>query len=239
MRAFMLLVMVCGITVVGLLLKAEIAEHTRHPSTDVDLIAPGIVALLFVVFPIIAIAQRSGPKAKRVRSATRVAAKVPICYENDVPVGSPYILPSGERHLVRVRQIEPPDCEYLEDLDGDDSFMVAGISHRQGVVGEMLGGHSISVAAVREPENKKDRNAIRIDASWLNGDGEQREATVGYIQATVAAAIARTYEPVPIECMIDVIFAPRKGMTAGMRVHLLIHEEVKAKRRRKLRSAGV
>lgn len=236
MRFFLMLVMVFGIGLDALILIPQFEEQARRPASKIDLVGPGFVTVLFVVLPWIALSRRRGAAAAAGPRRARARIDVPICYENDVPMGSPYIQPSGERHIVRVRQVEPPDCEYLEDLDGDDSFMVAGISHRQWVVGEILGGRRISVAAVREPENKKDRNAIRIDASWLNGDGEQREATVGYIQATVAAAIAKTYEPVPLECMVDVIFAPRKGMTAGMRVHLLIHQDVKAKRRRKLRT---
>lgn len=226
MRLLLTLVLLIGIGIDILILVPQIQDKIARPSTELNLVGPGIVTLLFVILPWIALSRRASARTQ-----------VPVCYENDVPVGSPYILPSGDRHIVRVRQVEPPECEYLEDLDGDDSFMVAGISRYEHAVADLLRGQEISVSAIREPENKKDRDAIRVEATWVSSAGRRCKGTLGYIQATAAAAIARTYADSPLECMVDVIFAPRKGMNAGMRVHLLVHETAKRTRRRTLRKA--
>lgn len=50
-------------------------------------------------------------------------------------------------------------------------------------------GQKVSVVLVREPENEKDANAVKVLTRWKKGE-QTRRAQIGYLPAEVAAEVA-------------------------------------------------
>ncbi len=98
-----------------------------------------------------------------------------------------------------------------------ESVPVAGISHKQDALQEMIDGSGRQIGLVRQPDHPKDSSAIKVLGRWIDGGGQEHVEQLGYVPAKVSRAIADKYPDNELKGCLKVIYQPQPEQNGGIR----------------------
>lgn len=112
---------------------------------------------------------------------------------------------------------KPPKKYTIKVAEG---VSVAGINRRQDVVKRLIEGGGRQIILEREPDNPKDKNAIKVMGRWLDSERVENVEHIGYVPAETAKMIAENYPDNELKGCLMVIYQPQEDRAAGMRFNI-------------------
>ncbi len=103
-----------------------------------------------------------------------------------------------------------------------DGIPVAGVSKepaKQHFIA-LIKGERQSIELLRDPSNKYDQDAVRVIGHWYDAKGSHYQGQIGWVPANIAKEIADCYPTGPIGGRIMVMYLPRPGKDAGIRIDI-------------------
>lgn len=101
-----------------------------------------------------------------------------------------------------------------------ESVKVVGVQRRRRQVESFVSGRNQRITLRREPDNPSDPNAIRVLGTWLDDEGHEHTAELGYLPRDEAAVIAEVAPDKPLAATIQRMFLPRGDKSPGLRLDI-------------------
>ncbi|MGO9019193.1 MAG: HIRAN domain-containing protein [Syntrophobacteraceae bacterium] len=143
---------------------------------------------------------------------------------SDVQPGEEFRLEKDPKNVIRIRWRKPQEATYPYMAVKDVS--VAGISQanvRTNVL-SFIAGTERSLALVRDPQNKFDKNAIKVIGNWKTKSGGTNSGQLGWVPREIAEEIAEDKDLANAHLYptLRTIFLPSAGKSAGLRFDIWI-----------------
>ena len=143
----------------------------------------------------------------------------------DAPKNSPYRLPDDPSYVMRFNQDWPEGIgAYLIPNAGPNRYgvQVTGTSQKETALSliSMMYGTEQRVELVRDPSNKHDPNAIKVIGYWIDDEGKQREARIGWVPAHIAKTITESHPAGPMGARINRFYQMIRGRNPGIRIDI-------------------
>jgi hypothetical protein len=126
-------------------------------------------------------------------------------------------LPTDPPYVIRINQRAPKGLQ----RKFREFVPIAGIAQPdwQHNATAFIAGAGRRVELLREAHNPADPNAVAVIGHWEES-GTQRSGKLGYLPADVAEVIATNHAETPIGATVVVMYLPRDGRGAGIRLDL-------------------